>query len=106
MTLDFLPIESPDGERVLRDFRDHGFVLLAGSAISEWEDSNLPTGEGLTSVVAEVLSESLSSASIVKQWIKDTAFEHIMENCPNREILGDNCFNYSHQRYQILCIRP
>src|SRR5438552_3676198 len=90
MAFDLIEVGSPEGIRLLSEFRKSGFVMLVGSAISEWQPSNLPPGKTLTSAFAELLSEPMVSPLMVKEWIESAAFEHVMEGCPNREILGDN----------------
>jgi hypothetical protein len=84
------PERSPGGARLLSSFRQRGFVVLLGSMISDWESTGLPPGMSLTREVAELLAEPLESPEQIKQWIRNAAFEHIMENCPNQDALGDN----------------
>jgi hypothetical protein len=90
MTFALVNVEGQEGKKLLRELREHGFVMLVGSAVSDWEPSNLPPGNSLTSAAADLLSESLDSPSLVKSWIEEAAFEHVMEGCPDREVLGDN----------------
>ena len=89
-TFDIVHNQSPEGLQLLSDLRRHGFVALLGSVISDWDPSGLPPGESLTFTVAELLSEPLVSRPQIKQWIRRAAFEHVMEGCPNSEVLGDN----------------
>lgn len=90
MHIEIVRVESPEGRRLLEEFRQQGFVMLVGSAVSEWKDSNLPTGKSMTEALAELLSDGLVSKETVKLWIAAAAFEHIMEGCPNHEALGAN----------------
>ena len=89
-TFEVAEATSAEGARVISNLRRRGFVAILGSVISDWQPTGLPPGESLTASVAELLAEPLVSRDTVSDWVRQAAFEHIMEGCPNPEVLGDN----------------
>jgi tetratricopeptide (TPR) repeat protein len=78
---------SPDGKAILADLRSSGgMVMLLGSAISSWQPGGLPTGSAITWRLAEKLANSTEAdRETVQKMIAVTAFEHVMECCPDEE---------------------
>jgi hypothetical protein len=82
-------ISSPEGGHYLtRMRRDGGIVALLGSYISTWHPSNMPNGQSITNALADVIAdETASPRARVIERIRGSAFEHIMERYPRREIM-------------------
>lgn len=85
----FIPIDSSEGSNYLASVRQSGNVVaLVGSGISIWHPSNMPNGQGITNALADVIADTtVSPRSIVIERIRNSAFEHIMERYPKREVL-------------------
>ena len=82
-----IPVMSPEGEAILTELRTSGdIVMLLGSAISSWNPGGLPTGRAVTSKLGEKLgSGTVAPERVVREMIENTAFEHVMECCPDED---------------------
>src|SRR5215207_1859744 len=82
-------INSPEGTAYLERLRHAGGVVaLLKSYISTWHPSNMPNGQRITNAISDVIAnETVSPRHRVVDRIRSSAFEHIMERYPKREIL-------------------
>lgn len=82
-------INSPDGGDYLTGMRcTSGVVALLGSYISTWHPSNMPNGQRITNNLADLIAnKTVSPRSVVLDRIRDSAFEHIMERYPRKDVL-------------------
>jgi len=89
---DVCEITEPDGVNILQNLaRTGNIVLLAGSAISLWAPTLIPTGQALTRDVAKLLAEKVGMPDKINQiveYIASTPFEYINNQCPRTDILA------------------
>lgn len=74
--------DEPDGRTLIQQLKTSGFTALLGSRISSWEPSNLPAGIEVTRALARLLAAPVIHPGIIAALIERTAFEHLMEACP------------------------
>ena len=70
-------------------------VVIAGSGISGWEPTNLPTGQDFSSGVRDALFLTPghpviahNDITFLEDHLKNVPFEMIMERCPNQITIG------------------
>src|SRR5574337_1404852 len=89
---DVYEINSHDGINLLKNLEYTGdIVLLAGSAISLWAPTSIPTGKALTGGVARLLAEQAgmpAKTDQIAEYITSTPFEYINNQCPRTDILA------------------
>ena len=89
---DVYEVNSSDGTNLLKKLASAGkLVLLAGSAISLWAPTFIPTGQALTRDVAKLLAEQaglLDKTNQIVEYITSTPFEYINNQCPRIDILA------------------
>ena len=85
-------ISEPHGIRLLNNLAGTGnIVLLAGSAISSWAPTFIPTGQALTRDVAKLLAEQTrmpDKTDKIIEYITSTPFEYINNQCPRIDVLA------------------
>src|SRR5215216_3728527 len=69
-------------------------VVFAGSAISIWEPSSMPTGQEFTACLFDLLFDSSLHRSpeeqqIIEKLFNEMPFEHVMEVCPDSKNAAD-----------------
>ena len=69
-------------------------VVIAGSGISAWEPTTLPTGQDFSTGVRDALFSTPGHLSIppvdmalLQGFLEDVPFEMIMERCPDHDII-------------------
>jgi tetratricopeptide (TPR) repeat protein len=72
--------------RWLADTQSAGpITLLVGSAVSGFLPTGLPTGQAVTNALADMLSADVGpTRDLVHKLIGESAFEHVMEACPQQ----------------------
>ena len=89
---DIYEIKTSEGTTLLRNLAHIGnTVFLAGSAISLWAPTFIPTGQALTRDVAKLLAEQArmpDKTDRIVEYITSTPFEYINNQCPRTDILG------------------
>ena len=90
MSVHFINLSSPDAATFLGRLRSSGTITaLLGSAISDWEPSNLPSGLRITQELANLIAASPASPKdTILKLLKNTPFEAIMERYPMPEIIN------------------
>ncbi len=94
--LDLTSITSDD----LRDrIGDKSIAVLAGSGISLWQPTNLPTGQELTETIFDLLFRSgdlpqiaVGDLATLDEFLPDLPFEAVMERCPAEDKLRQLIF--------------
>lgn len=86
-------INSLDGTKPLKNLASTGdIVLLAGSAISLWAPTSIPTGQALTRDVAKLLAEQAGmpdKTNRIIEYIISTPFEYVNNQCPRTDVLAE-----------------
>lgn len=89
---DVFEINSSEGIFLLNNLaRTKDIVMLAGSAISLWAPTFIPTGQGLTRDVSKLLAEQAripDKTDKIIDYITSTPFEYINNQCPRPDILA------------------
>ncbi|HEU4883445.1 MAG TPA: hypothetical protein VFT45_14385, partial [Longimicrobium sp.] len=85
-----LRLDSSQGRRLIEELRRTGFSVLVGSGISGFNPTSLPTGWALGKAIATRLAAGgASDEALLVKILSETAFEHIMERCPDPERVRD-----------------
>jgi hypothetical protein len=64
--------------------------VIVGSGISAWSPTGIPEGRRITAQLSEwLVPNSMPSAILLKRLVAETAFEHILERCPNHGRVRD-----------------
>ncbi|HEX8694741.1 MAG TPA: SIR2 family protein [Longimicrobium sp.] len=65
-----------------------GVTVLLGSAISQFDPSGVPTGGAFTAAIGAHLAEgAVTDRDTLLGLLWETAFEHVMERCPEPEVV-------------------
>src|SRR5437763_6857460 len=67
-----------------------GIVAFLGSGISIWHPSCIPTGQQITNKLAKIIAgTTVAPYQRILDLITKSAFEHIMERYPRRDVLAN-----------------
>jgi hypothetical protein len=79
-------IDSPAGTAIIASLRGTELTAFIGSGVSGFEPTSLPTGWAVAKAIGEVLAEGgVSRRDLLVKILSETAFEHVMERCPDPE---------------------
>lgn len=79
-------LDSDEGARITATLREGEVTALFGSGVSGFAPTSLPTGMAVGKAIAERLAEGgVSRRELLVQLLSETAFEQVMERCPQPE---------------------
>lgn len=87
-------IGSPEASQVIRELQQEQPVVFAGSAISIWQPSELPTGQDFMRALYDSLFDPTFAISseerpVLLQLFDEMPFEHLLEVCPSPDKASD-----------------